>query len=54
MHATHSRPAGPRIGWACGAPVEASAAILVVACQVAQPRLWIDDFIGPLAESRNG
>ena len=54
MPAIHSRPAGPPTGWAWGAPVEASAAILEAVYQVARTRLWIDVFIGPLAESRKG
>ncbi len=38
MHAIHLRPAGPRSGWAWGAPVEASAAILEVVAS-GQPEL---------------
>ncbi len=38
MHASHSRPAAPRTGWAWGAPVEASAAILEAVAS-AQPEL---------------
>ncbi len=38
MHTIHSRPAGPRSGWAWGAPVEASTAVLQVVAS-AQPEL---------------
>lgn len=38
MHAIHSCPAGPRTGWAWGAPVEASAAVLEVVAS-GQPEL---------------
>ncbi len=38
MHASQSRPAGPRTGWAWGAPVEASAAILEAVAS-SQPEL---------------